>query len=97
MSDTALHAVANLAAITLERGRSQAVALKAEAARQNQELKSTLLDALAHEFKTPLTLIRAVTSSVLAGANPLTDPMREQITIADEEAEHLRELLDNAI
>ena len=31
------------------------VATRAEAARQSEELKSTMLDALAHEFKTPLT------------------------------------------
>jgi signal transduction histidine kinase len=34
---------------------------------------------------------------VLAGPDHLSDSIREQLTIADEEAEHLRDLLDNAI
>jgi len=94
MSDTALHAVANLAAITLERGRAQAIALRAEAARQNQELKSTLLDALAHEFKTPLTSIKAAVSGILA--TPETSHS-ELWSIVDEETDRLDALVNEAI
>jgi two-component system sensor histidine kinase KdpD len=94
MSDTALRAVANLAAITLERGRSQAIALRAEAARQNQELKSTLLDALAHEFKTPLTSIKAAVSGILeAPAATHT----ELLNIVEEETDRLDALVNEAI
>src|SRR5262249_51443017 len=94
MSDTALYAVANLAAITLERGRAQAVALRAEAARQNQELKSTLLDALAHEFKTPLTAIKAAVTGMLQ-----TDgsPDAELLGIVEEETDRLDSLVNEAI
>ncbi|HXA50822.1 MAG TPA: ATP-binding protein [Candidatus Acidoferrum sp.] len=94
MSDTALRAVANLAAITLERGRSQAIALRAEAARQNQELKSTLLDALAHEFKTPLTSIKAAVSGILEA--PAT-PHNELLSIVEEETDRLDALVNEAI
>ena len=41
----ALHAIANLAAIALERARALETATRAEAARQSEELKSTMLDA----------------------------------------------------
>jgi two-component system sensor histidine kinase KdpD len=47
-----------LAAIGLDRAGAQQVAAQWEAARQSQELKSTLLEAVAHEFKTPLTSIK---------------------------------------
>jgi two-component system, OmpR family, sensor histidine kinase KdpD len=94
MSDTALHAVANLAAITLERGRAQAIALRAEAARQNQELKSTLLDALAHEFKTPLTSIKAAVGGILAA--PGTEHT-ELLSIVEEETDRLDSLVNEAI
>jgi two-component system sensor histidine kinase KdpD len=66
ISDTALHSIANLAAIELERGRAQQSAARAEAARQNDELKAILLDALAHEFKTPLTSIKAAITAMRA-------------------------------
>lgn len=94
VSDTALHAIANLAAITLERGRAQELATRAEAARQNQELKSTLLDALAHEFKTPLTSIKAAVSGLLAGGELATE---ELLTIVEEETDRLDSLVSEAI
>lgn len=94
VSDTALHAIANLAAITLERARTQDLASRAEAARQNQELKSTLLDALAHEFKTPLTSIKAAVSSLLCGSEV---QHKELLTIIEEETDHLDLLVTEAI
>src|SRR5581483_2019510 len=67
-SDAALQSLLNLVAIGLERANSQKAMTQAEVARQSEELKSTLLDAIAHEFKTPLTSIKAVTTDLLSGA-----------------------------
>jgi two-component system sensor histidine kinase KdpD len=97
MPDSVLQGVSNLVAIGLERARAQDLAHQVEAARQSEQLRTTLIDAMAHEFKTPLTLIKGATSSLLSGPDSLSEAAREQLTIADEEAEHLRELLDNAI
>jgi two-component system sensor histidine kinase KdpD len=94
VSDAALHAIASLAAITLERARTQELASRAEAVRQNQELKSTLLDALAHEFKTPLTSIKAAVSSLLAEGDV---PQKELLTIVEEETDRLDTLVTEAI
>jgi two-component system sensor histidine kinase KdpD len=54
LSDTVLQSIANLVAIGLERVRADEATAKAEAARESSELRATVLDALAHEFKTPL-------------------------------------------
>ncbi|PWU02042.1 MAG: hypothetical protein C5B51_21625 [Terriglobia bacterium] len=97
MPDAVLQGIANLVAIGLERSKAQELSHEIEVARQSEQLRTTLIDAMAHEFKTPLTLIKGATTSVLAGHNELSESSREQLTIADEEAEHLRELLDNAI
>ncbi len=97
MPDSVLQGIANLVAIGLERAAAQELAHQVEAARQSERLRTTLIDAMAHEFKTPLTLVKGATSSVLSGGHPLSPEAREQLTIADEEAEHLRELIDNAI
>src|SRR5207302_3859828 len=95
--DSVLQGIANLVAIGLERARAQDLAQQIEAARQSEQLRTTLIDAMAHEFKTPLTLIRAATTSLLANPDEPAESRKEQLTIADEEAEHLKELIDNAV
>jgi two-component system, OmpR family, sensor histidine kinase KdpD len=93
LSDTALQAIANLVAIGLEKVRGQEAASRAEAARQSEELTSTLLDAIAHEFKTPLTSIKAATSALLSAVAPKPEEQRELVTIVDEEADRLGRLV----
>jgi two-component system, OmpR family, sensor histidine kinase KdpD len=97
MPGSVLQGIANLVAIGLERARAQELAQQIEAARQSEQLRTTLIDAMAHEFKTPLTLIKAATTSLLANPNEAMGRRKEQLIIADEEAEHLKELIDNAI
>src|SRR6202140_5573795 len=79
LSDSALQGLTNLVAIGLERLRVQDAASRAEAARQSDELKSTLLDALAHEFKTPLTTIKASTTAMLSSSMLKPEQQRELI------------------
>jgi two-component system sensor histidine kinase KdpD len=97
MPEAVLQGVANLVAIGLERAQAQELAQQVEAARQSEQLRTTLIDAMAHEFKTPLTLIKAATTSLLANPDTSRDNRTEQLAIADEEAEHLRALIDDAI
>jgi two-component system, OmpR family, sensor histidine kinase KdpD len=97
MPDSVLQGVANLVAIGLERARAQDLAQQIEAARQSEQLRTTLIDAMAHEFKTPLTLIKAATTALLAGPEEAAVSRKEQLTIADEEADHLWKLIDNAV
>ena len=96
VSETALHAIANLTAITLERAHAQDVATRAEAARQSEELKSTMLDALAHEFRTPLTPIKAAVTSMLSDSD-LSPTQQELLRIVDEETDRLNSMLTEAI
>jgi two-component system, OmpR family, sensor histidine kinase KdpD len=96
LSDGALHALLNLVAIAMERVRTEETANRAEAARQNEEFKSTLLDAIAHEFKTPLTSIRAASTSLVSEPE-LSAHVRELATIIDEEAGRLSQLVTEAV
>lgn len=97
MSEAAFQAVSNLVAIVLERVRGQEATSRAEAARQSEELKSTLLDAIAHEFKTPLTSIKASSTAMLSAPSGLSDEQRELVSIVDEEADHMSRLVSEAI
>jgi two-component system sensor histidine kinase KdpD len=97
LSDSVLQGLANLIAIGLERARTQEAASKAEAARQSDELKSTLLDALAHEFKTPLTSIKAASTAMLSSSMLKPEQQHELISVVDEEADRLSVLVTEAI
>jgi two-component system sensor histidine kinase KdpD len=97
MPDSVLQGVANLVAIGLERSRAQDLAHQVEAARQSEELRTTLIDAMAHEFKTPLTSIKAATTSLLANPDQSASDRTELLRIADEEAGRLQGLIDNAV
>jgi len=97
MPDSVLQGIANLVAIGLERARAQSLAHDIEAARQTERLRTVLIDAMAHEFKTPLTSIKAATTSLLANADQPEDRKAELLRIADEEAEHLKELIEDAV
>jgi len=98
ISEAALQSLLNLVAIGLERALSQEAVNRAEVARQSEELKSTLLDAIAHEFKTPLTSIKAVTTDLLSDpGHGLLQHQRELVTIADEGTDRLSKLVTDAI
>ncbi len=97
MADSTLQSIANLVAIGLERARAQDLARQFEVAQQSERLRTTLIDAMAHEFKTPLTSIRAATTMLLANPDQPTEGRMEMLRVADEEAEHLRKLMDNTM
>ena len=94
-SDEVLNAVAYLVAIGIERARELEEAGHAEAARQSEVLKSALLDALAHDFRTPLTSIKAAVTNLLGQPHP--DPDRELMTIINEEADRLNRLVSEVL
>lgn len=96
ISEVALQAIAQLVAIAIERARAQQAAARIEAARQNEQLKSTLLDALAHEFKTPLTSVKAAVTAMLA-RGAFGEMEQDLLSVIEEEADHLNDLVTEAI
>lgn len=97
MPDSVIQSVANLVAIGLERSKAQDLAREVEVARRSDRLRTTLIDAIAHEFKTPLTAIRAATTGLLANPDQKPQSSTEMLKIADEESARLEELIDNAL
>jgi len=97
ITDSVLQGIANLMAIGLERARAQRLAREVEAAREAEQLRTTLVDAMAHEFKTPLTSIKAATTALLSDPSQPAEVRSEMLKIADQEADHLRTLIDDAV
>ena len=60
-----MDSLASLVALTLDRHRAFTNEGIAQAARETEQLRTTVLDGLAHAFKTPLTIIRAASSGLL--------------------------------
>ncbi len=97
ITDSVLQGIANLVAIGLERARAQDLAHEIEATRRSEQLRTTLIDAMAHEFKTPLTSIRATTTLLLDSPDQAKESRMELLKIADEEAQHLGNLIDDTV
>jgi two-component system sensor histidine kinase KdpD len=97
ITDAVLQGIANLIAIGLERARAQDLAHEIETTRRSEQLRTTLIDAMAHEFKTPLTSIRATTTLLLDSPDQAPEGRMELLRIADEEAQHLGNLIDDTI
>jgi two-component system sensor histidine kinase KdpD len=97
LSDGARQAIANLVAIALESAQSREVAGRAELMQQSEQFKATLLDALAHELKTPLTSLKAGTSALLSLMAGLSPNQRELISVIDEETDRLNRLVSEVI
>ena len=80
-----ISAVASLIAITFDRYRAFANASRIETERRTEQLRSTVLDSLAHAYKTPLTAIRAA-STGLSEMGKLSASQSELVALIDEQA-----------
>ncbi len=85
------NAIASLIAITFDRYRAFANESRIETERRTEQLRATVLDSLAHAYKTPLTAIRAA-SSGLGEMGRLSPGQAELVSLIDEQAGLLGEL-----
>jgi two-component system, OmpR family, sensor histidine kinase KdpD len=69
LSRQTLEAIGSLVAISIERAGAVEKLSRAEAARESEQLRSVLLDSVTHEFRTPLTAIKASVTSLLGGSS----------------------------
>ena len=96
MSELAAMALASLGAIVLERTRATEMQLQAETARRAEQSRAAVLDALAHQFKTPLTVILTANSS-LAVAGELSALQMDLVRAVDHETRKLDELASRLV
>lgn len=91
-----LDAISSLVAIAIERARAIEQLGETEAERQGERLKSALLDSIAHDFRTPLTAIKAAVTDLLEPAQPHVPQHEELLTIINEECDRLDHLVEEA-
>jgi two-component system sensor histidine kinase KdpD len=96
LSRQSAEAVGTLVGIAIERARAVEELGHTEAERQGERLKSALLDSITHDFRTPLTSMKAAVSSLLMSSNGDSAQSRELLTIIDEECDRLNHLVEEA-
>jgi two-component system sensor histidine kinase KdpD len=96
LSRQTLDAVGSLVAIAIERARAVEQLGQTEAERQGERLKSALLDSVTHDFRTPLTSMKAAVTSLLASVKTSAEQQRELLSIINEECDRLNHLVEEA-
>jgi two-component system, OmpR family, sensor histidine kinase KdpD len=96
LSRETLEAVGSLIAISIERAGAVETLTRAEAARESEKLRSALLDSVTHEFRTPLTAIKASVTTLLSPAQIDPEGQKELLTVINEEADRLNRLVGEA-
>ncbi|MGH9497729.1 MAG: sensor histidine kinase [Terriglobales bacterium] len=96
LSRETLEALGSLIAIAVERAGAIEKLSKAEAARESEQLRSALLDSVTHEFRTPLTAIKASVTSLLSNSSLDAPQSMELLTVINEESDRLDRLVGEA-
>jgi two-component system, OmpR family, sensor histidine kinase KdpD len=96
LSRQSLEAISTLVAIAIERARAVEQLGQAEAERQGERLKSALLDSITHDFRTPLTSMKAAASSLLSSLPSDATQTHELLSIINEECDRLNRLVEEA-
>ncbi len=96
LSRQTLEAIGSLVAIAIERASAFEKLSRAEAARESEQLRSVLLDSVTHEFRTPLTAIKASVTSLLGSGVHSPEENHELLTVINEESDRLNRLIGEA-
>jgi two-component system, OmpR family, sensor histidine kinase KdpD len=91
LDSRSVDAIASLAAIALERAHSFIAESNAKATKRSEQLRSTILDGLAHAFKSPLATIHTASAGLLA-IPQIGTAGKELASLIEEEAERLADL-----
>ena len=90
-------ALLNLLDLVLDRANAAEERTRVESAQRGEELRNTILNALAHNFRTPLTCIKAAASMMRGSDGVPGTYSRELVEVIDEEADRLDALIRDSL
>ncbi len=96
LSRETLEAIGSLTGLSIERARALEQLSLNRASQESEKLRSALLDSVAHEFRTPLTSIKASVTSLLSTPQVDETSREELLTVIDEETDRLNRLVGEA-
>jgi two-component system sensor histidine kinase KdpD len=91
-----LEALGTLVAVAIDRARAIEHVAKVEAMRESERLKSVLLDAITHDFRTPLTSIKISATGLLDDLEFDREQRKELLIIINEECDRINHLVGEA-
>ncbi len=95
LSRETLDAIGSLAGLAIERARALEALSKNRAEQEHERLRTALLDSVTHEFRTPLTSIKASVTTLMS--TTLDDlGRRDLLAVIDEETDRLNRLVGEA-
>jgi len=94
LSRETLEALGPLVTIAIERARAIEQVGKIEGLRESERLKSALLDAITHEFRTPLTAMKISVTGMLSDLNFDREQCRDLLAMIDEGCDRIDQLVD---
>jgi two-component system, OmpR family, sensor histidine kinase KdpD len=95
-SRESLEAVGSLVAISIERANTVERLTKSEAARESDRLRSVLLDSVTHEFRTPITAIKASAETLLSDIELDASQRKDLLVVINQECDRLNHLVGEA-
>lgn len=97
LTEGTLQALGGTIAMGIAQAQAHEAGSRAEAVRKSEELKSVMIDALAHDLKTPLTAIEAATAMLLNPVNVSPAQQHDLLEVVQEEAAGVRRIVEEAI
>lgn len=92
-----MEAVGSLIATAIERANAVERLTRTEASRESERLRSALLDSVTHEFRTPLTSIKASVTTLLSDAKLDEEQQRDLLSVINEESDRLNRVIGEAV
>jgi two-component system sensor histidine kinase KdpD len=92
-----MEAVSSLIATAIERANAVEHLTRTEAARESERLRSALLDSVTHEFRTPLTSIKASVTTLRSPAKLSDEERSDLLAVIEEESDRLNRVIGEAV
>ena len=96
LSRESLEAIGSLVAIAIERAHTVEKLTRTEAARESDRLRSMLLDSITHDFRTPLTAIKASAETLLSEIELDKPQQKDLLLVINQESDRLNRLVGEA-
>jgi two-component system sensor histidine kinase KdpD len=96
VSRETMAALGSLIAVSMERVAAREQVNRMEAARESEKFRSVMLDAITHDFRTPLTCIKSSVTALLSDLEFDREQQKDLLVVANEQCDHIDALLDRA-